>query len=113
MSTSSILDLRKHCFCSRGIDVYVDRPTWRPIFGTLLTKILTFNLVLLTQEIKPSVETCCYTNVVSWNGGESKAINKIVIVSTKPLPLDHVADSAYLDKIMKFIFNDAMLLEVS
>ena len=111
MSTLLVLDLRKHC--SRGIDAYVGRPTWRTIFGTLLTKIHTFNLVPLTQKIKPSVETCCYTNVVSWIGVESKAISKMVIISTEPLPLDHVADSANVDKIMKSIFNDAMLFEVS
>ena len=50
---------------------------------------------------------------MSWIGFESKAISKMVIISTKLLLLDHVADSANLDRVMKSIFNDAMLLEVS
>ena len=36
----------------------------------------------------------------------------MVILSTELLPLDHVADSANLDRVMKSIFNDAKLLEV-
>ena len=40
-------------------------------------------------------------------------ISKMVIISTEPLPLTHVVDLANLNKIMKSIFNDAMLLEVS
>ena len=50
---------------------------------------------------------------MSWIGIESKAISKMIILSAEPLPLEHVADSANLDKIMKSIFNDAMFLEVS
>ena len=54
MPPNSVLDPRKHC--SRRIDAYGSQPTWRPIFGTLLTKIHTYNTILLHQKIKPSVE---------------------------------------------------------
>ena len=93
MSPLLVLDQRKHC--SRRIDVYGGRPTWRPIFGTLLTKIHTGNLILLTQKIKPSIEMCCYTNIVSWIGVESKAISKMVIVSTELLSLECIVDSGF------------------
>ena len=36
----------------------------------------------------------------------------MVILSAELLPLDHVADSANLDREMKSIFNNAMFLEV-
>ena len=113
LSPPSVLDPRKHCFCTRRIDAHGGRLTWRAIFGTPLTKIHTFYTVLLTQKITPALKTCCYINVVSWIGGESKAISKMIIISTELLPLDRVADSANLDRVMKSIFNDAMLLEVS
>ena len=44
---------------------------------------------------------------------ESKVISKMVIISTELLRLDHVAVSANSDRVMKSIFNDAMLLEAS
>ena len=56
---------------------------------------------------------CCYTNVVLWIEVESNAISKMVILSTELLPLDHVADLANLDGVIKSIFNDGILLEVS
>ena len=56
MSPPLVLNPRKHYSCSRGIDAYIGRPSWRPIFGTLLTKVHTFNLIFLTQKIKPRVE---------------------------------------------------------
>ena len=56
MSPPSVLDPRKHRSCSRRIDAHGGRPTWRPIFGKLLTKIHTFNTILLTPKINPCVE---------------------------------------------------------
>ena len=46
-----------------------------------------------------------------WIGVESKVISKMVILSTELLLLDHVANLANLDRVIKSIFNDAMLLE--
>ena len=37
----------------------------------------------------------------------------MVIMSTELLPLDDVADAVNLDRVMKSIFNDAVLFEVS
>ena len=48
-----------------------------------------------------------------WIGVESKVISKMVILSTELLLLDHVANLANLDRVIKSIFNDAMLLEES
>ena len=69
MSLPSVLDPSKHCSCSRGIDSYGGRPTRRPIFGTLLTKIHTFNLILRTQKIRPNVENVLQRkrSVVDWS----------------------------------------------
>ena len=55
MSPPSVLGPRKHCSCSRRIDAHGGRPTWRPIFGSFLTKIHTF-LHSFYQNIYPSVE---------------------------------------------------------
>ena len=67
MSPPSVSHPRKHC--SRGIDNYVGRPTWRPIFGTLLTKIHTFNLILRTQKRKPGAENVLLhkRSVMDWS----------------------------------------------
>ena len=87
----SILNPRKHCSRSGRIDAYGGRLTWRPIFGTLLTKIHTFNTILFYQKIK--LKTCSYINVVSWIRVESNAISKMVVISAELLLLDHVANS--------------------
>ena len=50
MSPPLVLNPKKHC--SRRIDDYGSRPTWRPIFATLMTKIHTFDTILLTQQMK-------------------------------------------------------------
>ena len=54
MPPLSVLDPRKHCSCR--IDAYGGQLTRRPFFRTLLTKIHTFNTILLHQKIKPSVK---------------------------------------------------------
>ena len=56
MSPPLVLDPRKHYSCSRRIDAHGRRRIWRPIFGTLLTKVYACNTVLLTQKIHPSIE---------------------------------------------------------
>ena len=94
------------------------RRPWRPTnsasdFWHILDQNLHFYTVLLPKIYISALKTCCYTNVVSWIRVESKAIKKMVIKSTELLPLDDVADSVNLDRVMKSISNDAMLLEVS
>ena len=109
MFPPSVLDLRKHCFCSCRLDAHGGRLTWHAIFGSLFTKIHSFKTILFTQKYNPALKMCCYTNVVSWIGVESKAINEMVIIAIELMPLDRVADSVNL-KFFYFLFSCIFIL---
>ena len=93
----------------------LNRCPWQPTDlasdSTLLAKIHTFNTVLFPLNINPSFENVllCKRSVVDRR--QSKAIKKMVIITTEFLLLDHVVDSTNLDRVIKSISNDAILLK--